>query len=84
MDFDLFMERYGYKVLLAVFVGVALIVVGIPIVGFILSVRTMGYVGGAMLIAVLVYALVVNRRVMDSYAEAQGKYFYDPKYGKKR
>ncbi|WP_235507096.1 hypothetical protein [Thermococcus barophilus] len=85
MDFELFMERYGYKLLLGLMALVVIVVVGIPILGYIYFLRRYSWeIGGLMLIIVVVYAFSVRRKVMDAYAQAHGKYFYDDKWYKRR
>ncbi|WP_258085018.1 hypothetical protein [Thermococcus thermotolerans] len=78
MDFDLFMERYGYKILFGIF-GLALIVIfGVLAFSVYTVLRLFGLLaGGLLLLFVVVYAFTVKRRVMDAQAQAHAKYFYD-------
>ncbi|EEB73299.1 hypothetical protein [Thermococcus sp. AM4] len=84
MDFALFMERYGYKILLGVF---AIILIGFfAVLGFWIYAmfKVFGSIAAIAIVGYFIYAFVVKRRVLDAQAEAHGKYFYDPNYGKKR
>ena len=84
MDFALFMERYGYKILLGIF---AAVVIGIiAFIGFwaYTLLKMFGTVGLIVILGYALYAFLVQRRVLDAQAKAHGKYFYDPNYGKKR
>ncbi|NJE05882.1 hypothetical protein E3E36_06940 [Thermococcus sp. M36] len=78
MDFDLFMERYGYKILFGIFGAVFLVIIGTLLASFYLMFRFLGYFAAAILIVFLfAYAFTVKRRVMDAQAQAHAKYFYD-------
>jgi len=58
-----------------------IVVVGIPILGYLYFLwRYSWEIGELMLIIVLAYAFAVRRKVMDAYAQAHGKYFYDDKW----
>lgn len=84
MDFSLFMERYGYKILLGLF---ALILLGFFAFLGLWVYSMFKFFGGIAAVVILGYALyafLVQRRILDATAEAHGKYFYDPNYGKKR
>jgi len=83
MDFSLFMERYGYKALLAVGVMIVIGVVALPIIGLVVTVKRFGVYFGAGLLVTVLYFMMLNHKVLNAYGKAQGKYFYDPKYGKK-
>lgn len=83
MDFALFMERCGYKILLGIF---ATVLIGFfAILGFwtYAMFKLLGALAGIMILGYFVYAFLVQRRVLDAQAEAHGKYFYNPNYGKK-
>ncbi len=83
MDFDLFMERYGYKLLFLLFglvLAGILSVLGLAVYSML---KLFGYVGAIVLVMYMTYAFLVQRRVLDASAEAHGKYFYDPKQGKR-
>lgn len=84
MDFSLFMERYGYKILLGLF---ALILVGFfAFLGLWVYAmfKFLGAIAAVVILGYVIYAFIVQRRILDAQAEAHGKYFYDPNYGKKR
>lgn len=85
MDFDLFMEKYGYKILLGI---VAVVIIGlfaIPALGIARLIRTYGLEVGLMfLIVAAAYGFIVWRRSAEAYAEAHGKYFYDDKWYKRK
>ncbi len=83
MDFSLFMERYGYKALLAIGILIVGGVVAFPVIGLILTFRRFGVYFGAGILVLTLYFMLINRKTLDAYGKAQGKYFYDPKYGKK-
>jgi len=84
MDFALFMERYGYKILFAIFGAIILVIFGVVALSVYSVLKLYGLIFGAMiLLSVAVYAFFVQRRALNAYGEAHGKYFYDPKYGKK-
>lgn len=78
MDFDLFMERYGYKILFGLFGLVLLTIFGVLGLYAYAVLRLFGlFAGGLLLILALVYAFTAGRRVLDAQAEAHAKYFYD-------
>ena len=78
MDFALFMERYGYKIILGIFVLIFLGFIAIPLIGFAWVFKQFGlYIGGIVVVFILVQAFFVNRRILDSYGKAHSKYFYD-------
>ncbi|AIU69716.1 membrane protein [Thermococcus eurythermalis] len=84
MDFALFMERYGYKILFAIFGGIVLLIFGVVLLSVYSFLKLYGLLlGGLLLISIAVYAFFAKRRYLNAYGEALGKYFYDPKYGKK-
>ena len=77
MDFALFMERYGYRILLGIF---ALIMIGFfAFLGFwVYSMfKLFGALAGIMILGYFLYAFLVQRRILDAQAEAHAKYFYD-------
>jgi len=77
MDFDLFMERYGYKILLGIIAAVIIIVVGVPIVGFVYALLKFSDAPTTLMILVT-FTLIgyitfrAYGRVFDAYA----KYWY--------
>ncbi|WP_370520111.1 hypothetical protein [Thermococcus sp. LS1] len=78
MDFDLFMERYGYKILFGIFGVVLLVIIGTLLASFYLLFRYLGYFAASLVIVFLfAYAFTVKRRVIDAQAQAHAKYFYD-------
>ena len=78
MDFDLFMERYGYKILLGIFGAVFIVIIGTLLASFYLLFKVLGYFAATLLVVFLIiYAFTVKRRVMDAHAQAHAKYFYD-------
>ena len=78
VDFDLFMERYGYKILFGIFGLVFLALLGVLLASFYLLFKFLGYfLAGAIIITLLAYAFTAKRRVLDAYAQAHAKYFYD-------
>ncbi|WP_342667077.1 hypothetical protein [Thermococcus celericrescens] len=78
VDFDLFMERYGYKILFGIFGIVLLTILGVLAFSAYSILRLYGlFAGGLFLLLLVVYALTVKRRVMDAQAQAHAKYFYD-------
>ncbi|ASJ06516.1 hypothetical protein [Thermococcus pacificus] len=84
MDFDLFMERYGYKMLFGLFGLVLLVIFGILGLYVYAVVRLFGlFVGGLLLVLALVYAFTTGRKLLDARAEAHAKYFYDSRQGKR-
>ncbi|MCD6143310.1 hypothetical protein [Thermococcus sp.] len=85
MDFDLFMEKYGYKILLGIVAAVIIGLFAIPALGIARLIRTYGLEVGLMfLIVAAAYGFIVWRRSAEAYAKAHGKYFYDDKWYKKR
>ncbi len=83
MDFALFMERYGYKILLGIFAAVIIVFLSLIGLWAYALFKMFGAVALAIILGYAIYAFVVQRRVLNAYGEAHGKYFYDPKYGKK-
>ncbi|WP_363316518.1 hypothetical protein [Thermococcus sp.] len=78
VDFDLFMERYGYKILFGIFGLVLLAILGM--FGFYVYavIRLFGlFAGGLLLLLALVHAFTAGRRVLDAQAKVHAKYFYD-------
>ncbi|GEM_PF-712757 len=85
MDFDLFMERYGYKILLGIIAVVIISLLAIPILGIAELIRMYGLeIGLITIIVSAVYGFTVWRRFNEARAEALGKYFYDDKWYKRR
>ncbi|WP_370519563.1 hypothetical protein [Thermococcus sp. JdF3] len=77
VDFDLFMERYGYKILLAIF---GMIVAGIfAIIGIwaYVALKYLGLLFGGLIIALVAVRSLMNRRILDAQARVFSKYFYD-------
>lgn len=84
MDFALFMERYGYRIILALMALIILGIIGIFVGAVLVTLRLYGlYVGGIILFITAIYAFTVRRRHLQAYGEAMGKYFYDPKQEKR-
>ncbi len=84
MDFALFMERYGYKLLLAIGALVVLAIFGTFVAAILAMIKVYGlYIGGIILAGAAFYAFTVSRRSSQAYADAMSKYFYDPKQGRK-
>ncbi|BAD85831.1 hypothetical membrane protein, conserved [Thermococcus kodakarensis KOD1] len=84
MDFALFMERYGYKILLVIMLSIVFGIIGIFVGAVFVTLKSYGlYVGGMILIVTAIYAFTVRRKYLQSYGDAMGKYFYDPKQGKR-
>ncbi|ASJ11763.1 MULTISPECIES: hypothetical protein [Thermococcus] len=78
MDFDLFMERYGYKILFGIFGLVLLMILGVLAFSVYAVLKLFGlFAGGLLLLFGILYAFTVKRRVMDAQAQAHAKYFYD-------
>ncbi|AIF69403.1 hypothetical protein PAP_04960 [Palaeococcus pacificus DY20341] len=85
MDFALFMERYGYKIILGIFALIFLGFIAIPLISFAWVFKQFGlYIGGIVIVIILMQAFLVKRRALDSYAKAHAKYFYDDKWYKRR
>ncbi|ASJ03967.1 hypothetical protein [Thermococcus barossii] len=77
MDFDLFMERYGYKILLALF---GLVVAGMfAIIGIwaYVALKYLSLLFGGLVLMLVVIRSLVSRRVLDAQAQVFSKYFYD-------
>ncbi|NJE86042.1 hypothetical protein E3E23_09440 [Thermococcus sp. CX2] len=78
MDFDLFMERYGYKILFALFGLVLLAIFGTLGLYAYTVFKLFGFfAGGLLLLLGIVYAFTAGRRILDAQAKAHAKYFYD-------
>lgn len=77
MDFSLFMERHGYKILLAVMSAIVIAFIAIPIIGIAVTAKKFGLTFGAFLLIIAIISSLFFRRTSEAYAEAQGKYFYD-------
>ena len=85
MDFALFMERYGYKLLLGIMAAVIIGLFAVPVLGIMKLIKTYSLEIGLMFIIVAAtYGFTVWRRYSEAYAKAHGKYFYDDKWYKKR
>ncbi|AEH24476.1 hypothetical protein [Pyrococcus yayanosii] len=82
MDFALFMERYGYKLLALLFVALIVVVVGFPIYVLWHFIRDSPELALGLMVFILVTA-AFRRKLWQSYGEAMGKYFYDKNFGKK-
>ncbi|WP_342764654.1 hypothetical protein [Thermococcus sp. Bubb.Bath] len=84
VDFALFMERYGYKILLAIGALVVLAIFGTFVAGILAMMKIYGVIIGAIiLVGAAFYAFTVTRRSSQAYADAMSKYFYDPKQGRR-
>ncbi|WP_456321455.1 hypothetical protein [Palaeococcus sp. (in: euryarchaeotes)] len=77
MDFSLFMERYGYKILLAVMSALVIIFIAVPIMGIAVTAKKFGLTFGAFLLIIALVSSLFFRRTSEAYAQAHGKYFYD-------
>ncbi|WP_048146712.1 hypothetical protein [Pyrococcus abyssi] len=77
MDFALFMEKYGYKILLALVFLVVFGIFGVTIFGLIKATKTYGVAFGVLLLVLIFVRMLVNRRYYEAYGEAMAKYFYD-------
>ncbi|AFK22353.1 hypothetical protein [Pyrococcus sp. ST04] len=80
MDFDLFMERYGYKLL-----GVMVAILIILVIGFPLSILGKWFLENPYIAPIFVVLIFIQaffkRKQLTAYGEAMSKYFY---YDKKR
>ncbi|HII60289.1 hypothetical protein [Pyrococcus horikoshii] len=78
MDFALFMEKYGYKILLAViFIGIFGLI-GYVMFGLLKMISGLGVLGlGAGLALLIAMRMLIAGRYYEAYGEAMGKYFYD-------
>lgn len=78
MDFALFMERYGYNILLLIVGLIIAAIIGVMALYLYRILRVFGIaLGGILLIYLFVLAFGVKRRVLDAQAQAHAKYFYD-------
>ncbi len=85
MDFALFMERYGYKLLLGIMAAVIIGLFAVPIIGLVKVIKLYGpEIGLLIIITSAIYGFTVWRRHANAYGQAQGKYFYDNKWYKRR
>jgi len=85
MDFALFMERYGYKLLLGIMAAVIIGLFAVPIIGLVKVIKLYGpEIGLLIIITSAIYGFTVWRRHANAYGQAQGKYFYDDKWYKRR
>ncbi|NJE26211.1 hypothetical protein E3E22_06175 [Thermococcus sp. MV5] len=85
MDLDLFMEKYGFKILLGIMALVILGLFVVPLLGMVELIKRFGLeIGLFMIIIAALYGFIVWRRTSEAYAEAHGKYFYDDKWYKRK
>ncbi|AEC52771.1 hypothetical protein PNA2_1856 [Pyrococcus sp. NA2] len=87
MDFELFMEKYGYKILGTI---LALTIGGIFVYlfwGLIKTLRfTYGEIGLMFVVTLIVLVLIrmlFTRKYYEAYGNAMARYFYDDKFGKR-
>ncbi|ASJ17253.1 hypothetical protein A3L04_09335 [Thermococcus chitonophagus] len=83
MDFALFMERYGYKLLALIFIIALGIVFGPFLYGFVILLKKYPTFTIVMFVVGAVYTFLFRSKYWDAYAKAMAKYFYDDKYGKR-
>jgi uncharacterized membrane protein len=78
MDFALFMERYGYSILLLIIAIIIAAIIGVMAFYVYRILKVFGItLGGILLIYLFVLAFGVKRRALDAQARAHAKYFYD-------
>ncbi|NJE30492.1 hypothetical protein E3E38_05440 [Thermococcus sp. 18S1] len=77
MDFDLFMERYGYKILLGIFGMIILSMFAIIVIWAYVALKYLGLFFGGLIVALVAVRSLVNKRILDSQARVFSKYFYD-------
>nr|WP_148883743.1 hypothetical protein [Thermococcus aciditolerans]QEK15874.1 hypothetical protein FPV09_06740 [Thermococcus aciditolerans] len=77
MDFDLFMERYGYKILLGIFGMIILGMFAIIGIWAYVALKYLGLFFGGLVVALVAVRSLVNRRILDAQAKVFSKYFYD-------
>ncbi|ASJ14672.1 hypothetical protein A3L10_05815 [Thermococcus radiotolerans] len=77
MDFDLFMERYGYKILLGIFGMIILGMFAIIGIWVYAALKYLGLLFGGLILMLVVVRSLVNKRVLDAQAQVFSKYFYD-------
>ncbi len=76
-DFNLLLERYGYKMLFMVFGVILLVILGALALYIYAVFKLYGILaGGVLLVAILVYALTRGRKVLDTEAQASVKYLH--------
>ncbi|WP_342781698.1 hypothetical protein [Thermococcus aciditolerans] len=77
VDFDLFMERYGYKILLGIFGMIILGMFAIIGIWAYVALKYLGLFFGGLVVALVAVRSLVNRRILDAQAKVFSKYFYD-------
>ncbi|WP_346765148.1 hypothetical protein [Thermococcus sp. 18S1] len=77
VDFDLFMERYGYKILLGIFGMIILSMFAIIVIWAYVALKYLGLFFGGLIVALVAVRSLVNKRILDSQARVFSKYFYD-------
>ncbi|AEK72931.1 membrane protein, conserved [Thermococcus sp. 4557] len=77
MDFDLFMERYGYKILLGIFGMIILGMFAIIVIWAYVALKYLGLFFGGLIVALVAVRSLVNKRILDAQARVFSKYFYD-------
>lgn len=76
-DFNLLLERYGYKMLFMVFGVILLVILGALALYIYAVFKLYGILaGGVLLVAILVYTLTRGRKVLDTEAQASVKYLH--------
>ncbi|AAL80799.1 hypothetical protein PFDSM3638_03380 [Pyrococcus furiosus DSM 3638] len=82
MDFALFMEKYGYKILGLLLVIIVIVVLAFPFLGLLKFLRENWEVAGVLILLILITSFF-RRKYYQAYGEALGRYFYDDKFGKR-
>ncbi|MFA4719756.1 hypothetical protein [Pyrococcus kukulkanii] len=82
MDFDLFMEKYGYKLLGLGIVILIAVVLGFPLYALWRFIKEYPEMTLTILIIIIITSVFL-RGYFKAYGEAMGKYFYDDKFGKR-
>ena len=77
VDFDLFMERYGYKILLGIFGMIILGMFAIIVIWAYVALKYLGLLFGGLILMLVAVRSLVNKRVLDAQARVFSKYFYD-------
>ncbi|WP_238515827.1 hypothetical protein [Thermococcus sp. 4557] len=77
VDFDLFMERYGYKILLGIFGMIILGMFAIIVIWAYVALKYLGLFFGGLIVALVAVRSLVNKRILDAQARVFSKYFYD-------
>ncbi len=76
-DFNLLLERYGYKMLFMVFGVILLVILGALALYIYAVFKLYGILaGGVLLVAILVYTLTRGRKVLDTEAQTSVKYLH--------